>query len=392
MKGYIKRFLDINTTLERRSIFLLGPLMSGKTNLIENEIKKPVLYWNLYSNALYYKVIQNPALLEETLKREKLEDGIVVIDEIERVPELLYTVHQFIEDTNLVFLLTASSIRPLKKEGVHSLGARVIRKNFHPLCYPELKDRDDYNLKNILYTGLLPEMYQNPMKAESLLEEFKAAYLEKEIYIENKVKDLPLFISFLEKAAVYNGKIINYTSLSEELGVSTKRLKTWYSILIDTFMIKEIKPYGKEKDTSHSCFYFFDTGVARSIAHMSLPTETMTEFGVLFETYIMMEITAYLDYSGLSRTELTYYRLGSGKREVDFIIGDDVAIEVKSAKNITDKHLVSLRELKEEGLFSSYIVVSREETPRMLSDSILILPWKSFLDKLWNGEIYSKKK
>ena len=124
---------------------------------------------------------------------------------------------------------------------------------------------------------------------------------------------------------------------------------------------------------------------------MSLPTETMTEFGVLFETYIMMEITAYLDYSGLSRTELTYYRLGSGKREVDFIIGDDVAIEVKSAKNITDKHLVSLRELKEEGLFSSYIVVSREETPRMLSDSILILPWKRFLDKLWNGEIYSNK-
>ena len=395
MKGYIKRFLDINTTLERRSIFLLGPLMIGKTNLIENEIKKPVLYWNLHSNALYYKVIQNPALLEDTLKREKLEDGIVVIDEIERVPELLYTVHQFIKDTDLVFLLTASSIRPLKKEGVHSLGARVIRKNFHPLCYPELKDRDDYNLKNILYTGLLPEMYQNPMKAESLLEEFKAAYLEKEIYIENKVKDLPLFISFLEKAAVYNGKIINYTSLSEELGVSTKRLKTWYSILIDTFMIKEIKPYGKtkkRKETSFSCFYFFDTGVVRSIAHMSLPTETMTEFGVLFETYIMMEITAYLDYSGLSRTELTYYRLGSGKREVDFIIGDDIAIEVKSAKNITDKHLVSLRELKEEGLFSRYIVVSREETPRMLSDSILILPWKRFLDKLWNGEIYSKKK
>ena len=255
MKGSIKRFLDINTTLERRSIFLLGPLMSGKTNLIENEIKKPVLYWNLYSNALYYKVIQNPALLEETLKREKLKDGIVVIDEIERVPELLYTVHQFIEDTDLVFLLTASSTRPLKKEGVHSLGARVIRKNFHPLCYPELKDRDDYNLKNILYTGLLPEMYQNPMKAESLLEEFKAAYLEKEIYIENKVKDLPLFISFLEKAAVYNGEIINYTSLSEELGVSTKRLKTWYSILIDTFMIKEIKPYGKTKKKKRNIFF-----------------------------------------------------------------------------------------------------------------------------------------
>ena len=277
----------------------------------------------------------------------------MVIDEIQRVPDLLYTVHQFIEDTDLVFFMTGSSARKLKKSGVNLLGARALDKKLHLLCYPEVKDRNDYNLEHIFKAGMLPEMFLNPMEAEDLLETYKGNYLEMEIQLENEVNNLPSFINFLEKAAIWKNK--------------------------------------KRKETSFSRFYFFDTGVARSIAHMSLPTETMTEFGVLFETYIMMEITAYLDYSGLSRTELTYYRLGSGKREVDFIIGDDVAIEVKSAKNITDKHLVSLRELKEEGLFSRYIVVSREETPRMLSDSILILPWKSFLDKLWNGEIYSKK-
>ena len=278
----------------------------------------------------------------------------MVIDEIQRVPDLLYTVHQFIEDTDLVFFMTGSSARKLKKSGVNLLGARALDKKLHLLCYPEVKDRNDYNLEHIFKAGMLPEMFLNPMEAEDLLETYKGNYLEMEIQLENEVNNLPSFINFLEKAAIWKNK--------------------------------------KRKETSFSRFYFFDTGVARSIAHMSLPTETMTEFGVLFETYIMMEITAYIDYSGLSRTELTYYRLGSGKREVDFIIGDDVAIEVKSAKNITDKHLVSLRELKEEGLFSSYIVISREETPRMLSDSILILPWKSFLDKLWNGEIYSKKK
>ena len=278
----------------------------------------------------------------------------MVIDEIQRVPDLLYTVHQFIEDTDLVFFMTGSSARKLKKSGVNLLEARALDKKLHLLCYPEVKDRNDYNLEHIFKAGMLPEMFLNPMEAEDLLETYKGNYLEMEIQLENEVNNLPSFINFLEKAAIWKNK--------------------------------------KRKETSFPRFYFFDAGVARSIAHMSLPTETMTEFGVLFETYIMMEITAYLDYSGLSRTELTYYRLGSGKREVDFIIGDDVAIEVKSAKNITDKHLVSLRELKEEGLFSRYIVVSREETPRMLSDSILILPWKSFLDKLWNGEIYSKKK
>ena len=277
----------------------------------------------------------------------------MVIDEIQRVPDLLYTVHQFIEDTDLVFFMTGSSARKLKKSGVNLLEARALDKKLHLLCYPEVKDRNDYNLEHIFKAGMLPEMFLNPMEAEDLLETYKGNYLEMEIQLENEVNNLPSFINFLEKAAIWKNK--------------------------------------KRKETSFSRFYFFDTGVARSIAHMSLPTETMTEFGVLFETYIMMEITTYIDYSGLSRTELTYYRLGSGKREVDFIIGDDVAIEVKSAKTITDKHLVSLRELKEEGIFSSYIVVSREEIPRMLSDGILVLPWKEFLMKLWNGEIYGSK-
>ena len=277
----------------------------------------------------------------------------MVIDEIQRVPDLLYTVHQFIEDTDLVFFMTGSSARKLKKSGVNLLGARALDKKLHLLCYPEVKDRNDYNLEHIFKAGMLPEMYLNPMEAEDLLETYKGNYLEMEIQLENEVNNLPSFINFLEKAAIWKNK--------------------------------------KRKETSFSRFYFFDTGVARSIAHMSFPTETMTEFGVLFETYIMMEITAYIDYSGLSRTELTYYRLGSGKREVDFIIGDDVAIEVKSAKTIQDKHLVSLRELKEEGIFSSYIVVSREEINRMLSDGILVLPWKEFLMKLWNGEIYGSK-
>ena len=277
----------------------------------------------------------------------------MVIDEIQRVPDLLYTVHQFIEDTDLVFFMTGSSARKLKKSGVNLLGARALDKKLHLLCYPEVKDRNDYNLEHIFKAGMLPEMFLNPMEAEDLLETYKGNYLEMEIQLENEINNLPSFINFLEKAAIWKNK--------------------------------------KRKETSFSRFYFFDTGVARSIAHMSLPTETMTEFGVLFETYIMMEITTYIDYSGLSRTELTYYRLGSGKREVDFIIGDDVAIEVKSAKTIQDKHLVSLRELKEEGIFSSYIVVSREEIPRMLSDGILVLPWKEFLMKLWNGEIYGSK-
>ena len=393
MKEYIKRCIDVDRILDRKSVFLIGPRMCGKSMYAKNEVRKPVLYWNLLSNTLYYRIVSNPALLEETLKAEDITEGLVVIDEIQRAPQLLYTVHQFIEDTDIVFLMTGSSVRKLKAGGVNLLGGRALEKKLHPLCYPEIKDRVDYTLERIFRTGLLPEMYLYPEDAEESLDAYEGLYLETEIQLENEVNDLPGFINFLEKAALSNGQQINFSAFASDVGVSRQSIKTWYKILLDTLMVMEIKPYGKtkkRKETSFSRFYFFDVGIARSIAHMTVPTETMTEYGTLFETYIAMEISAYIDYSGLHNIELTYYRTSDGKREVDFIIGDEAAIEVKSAKTVTDKHLANLRELKEEEIFSSYIVVSREESPRMLDDGILILPWKDFLERLWNGKIIKK--
>ena len=394
MKEYVKRYVDLDRILDRKSVFLIGPRMCGKSMYAKNEVRKPVLYWNLLSNTLYYRIIRNPALLEETLKAENLTEGLVVIDEIQRAPQLLYTVHQFIEDTDLVFLMTGSSVRKLKTGGVNLPGGRALAKKLHPLCYPEIKDRGDYTLERIFKTGLLPEMYLYPEDADEVLTAYEGLYLETEIQLENEVNDLPGFINFLEKAALSNGQQINFSAFASDVGVSRQAIKTWYKILLDTFMVKEIKPYGKtkkRKETSFSRFYFFDVGIARSLAHMTVPTETMTEYGTLFETYIAMELIAYIDYAGTHNTDLTYYRTSDGKREVDFIIGDKIAIEVKSTKSVTDRHLANLRELKEEGIFSKYIVVSREESPRMLDDGILILPWKDCLGRLWNGDIITKQ-
>lgn len=394
MKEYVKRYVDLDRILDRKSVFLIGPRMCGKSMYAKNEVRKPVLYWNLLSNTLYYRIIRNPALLEETLKAENLTEGLVVINEIQRVPQLLYTVHQFIEDTDLVFLMTGSSVRKLKTGGVNLLGGRALEKKLHPLCYPEIKDRGDYTLERIFKTGLLPEMYLYPEDADEVLTAYEGLYLETEIQLENEVNDLPGFINFLEKAALSNGQQINFSAFASDVGVSRQAIKTWYKILLDTFMVKEIKPYGKtkkRKETSFSRFYFFDVGIARNLAHMTVPTETMTEYGTLFGTYIAMELIAYIDYAGIHNTDLTYYRTSDGKREVDFIIGDKIAIEVKSTKSVTDRHLANLRELKEEGIFSKYIVVSREESSRMLDDGILILPWKDFLGRLWNGDIITKQ-
>ena len=393
MRDYIKRYIHLEEILTKKSVFLIGPRMCGKSMYAKNEVQKPVLYWNLLSNTLYYRVISNPALLEETLKAEHLTEGLVIIDEVQRAPQLLYTVHQAIEDTDLLFLMTGSSVRKLKSGGVNLLGGRALEKKLHPLCYPEIKNREDYNLEHIFRTGLLPEMYLDPNYAEDALQAYEGLYLETEIQLENEVNDLPGFINFLKKVAISNGQQINFSSFASDVGVSRQAIRTWYKILLDTLMVNEIKPYGKtrkRKETSFSRFYFFDTGVARSIAAMNIPSETMSEYGTLFETYIAMELIAYIDYSGIRNKEITYYRTSDGKREVDFIIGDEVAIETKATKSVTEKDISNLRELKTEGIFSSYIVVCREESPRMLSDGILILPWKTFLERLWNGELIRK--
>ena len=393
MRDYIKRYIHLEEILTKKSVFLIGPRMCGKSMYAKNEVQKPVLYWNLLSNTLYYRVISNPALLEETLKAEHLTEGLVIIDEVQRAPQLLYTVHQAIEDTDLLFLMTGSSVRKLKSGGVNLLGGRALEKKLHPLCYPEIKNREDYNLEHIFRTGLLPEMYLDPNYAEDALQAYEGLYLETEIQLENEVNNLPGFINFLKKAAISNGQQINFSSFASDVGVSRQAIRTWYKILLDTLMVNEIKPYGKtrkRKETSFSRFYFFDTGVARSIAAMNIPSETMSEYGTLFETYIAMELIAYIDYSGIRNKEITYYRTSDGRREVDFIIGDEVAIETKATKSVTEKDISNLRELKTEGIFSSYIVVCREESPRMLSDGILILPWKTFLERLWNGELIRK--
>ncbi len=207
---------------------------------VKNEVRKPVLYWNLLSNTLYYRIVRNPSLLEQTLKAEGLTEGLVVIDEIQRAPELLYTVHQFIEDTELVFLMTGSSVRKLKSGGVNLLGGRALEKKLHPLCFPDIKSRDDYSLEHIFQTGLLPEMYLYPAEADEALEAYAGLYLETEIQLENEVNDLPGFINFLEKAALSNGKQINFSSFASDVGVSRQAIKTWYKILLDTLMVKEV--------------------------------------------------------------------------------------------------------------------------------------------------------
>lgn len=387
MNNYIERIAQINSKLEKKSLFLFGPRQTGKSSYIKKQLKEPQLSWSLLDNELYRDLSMRPSLLRNTLKARKINEGVVVLDEIQRLPDLLNEVHMLIEETNIHFLLTGSSARKLKKKGVNLLGGRASRLTFHPLVWPEIKDFDP-SLDKILKSGLLPAAFTSD-DYESLLSDYTGLYVKEEIETEREVRNLPPFWEFLRIVAALSGEITNYENVARDVGISGVSVREWYNILVDTLIGFEVPPYRKtkmRKPNATSKFYLFDVGVTRKLQGLSAIEEGTSEFGRYFENYIATEIRSWLDYSGFDKEGLSYWHALSGQ-EVDFIIKEKIAIEVKATKRVSPRDLKGLQALMEEGLMEKYILVCRTDYPELLDNGILILPYKEFLSDLWSGKI-----
>lgn len=385
--NYIQRIIDINSKLDKKSLFLFGPRQTGKSSYIKHQLKDPKLSWTLLDNELYRELSIRPSLLRNTLKAKGINDGVVVIDEIQMLPSLLNEVHMLIEDTDIHFLLTGSSARKLKKNGVNLLGGRASRCSFHPLVFPEIESFD-CSLDRIFVAGLLPAAF-NDDDADDFLSDYVSLYVREEIEAEREIRQLPPFWEFLKTVAATSGDITNYENVARDIGISGVSVREWYNILIDTLIGFEVPPFRKttiRKSNASSKFYLFDVGVTRKLQGLSKIEEGTSEFGRYLENYIAMEIRSWLDYNLSDRDGLMYWHTKSGQ-EVDFIIKDKVAVEVKATKRVSSKDLKGLKALMEEGMMEKYILVCREEYPQLLDNGILVLPYKEFLKDLWQGKI-----
>ncbi len=387
MNNYIERIAEIDKRLEKKSLLLFGPRQTGKSSYIKNQLATPSLSWTLLDNELYRDLSIRPSLLRNTLRAKGINDGIVVIDEIQRLPDLLNEIHMLIEETDIHFLLTGSSARKLKRNGVNLLGGRAGRLNFHSLVWPEIKNYET-SLDRIFCSGLLPAAFTSD-DYEDLLSDYIGLYIKEEIEAEREVRKLPPFWEFLRITATESGEITNYENMARDVGISGVSIREWYNILIDTLIGFEVPPYRKtkiRKPNASSKFYLFDVGITRKLQGLSAIEEESAEFGRYFENYIAMEIRSWLDYSGLDKEGLSYWHAQSGQ-EVDFIIKDKIAVEVKAAKHISPKNLKGLKALMEEGLMEKYILVCREDYPQLLDNGILVLPYRDFLSDLWDGKV-----
>jgi predicted AAA+ superfamily ATPase len=263
---------------------------------------------------------------------------------------------------------------------VNLLGGRARTKYFHPLTRRELGAH--FDLYRALERGLLPSIYfsDNP-KAD--LEAYAGSYLQQEIVAEGAMRNVPAFSRFLRVAALCNSTIVNFTNVASDAQVARTTVYEYFEILKDTLILHELPAWRKSrkrKPLVSSKYYFFDVGVVAALQRRTFHAGT-PEFGEALETYLMHELVSYRDY--VSGEPLSYWRSTSGF-EVDFVIGEHTAVEVKAKANVSQADLKSLRALAEEQKLKRYLCLSFEKRRRQVG-AITVLPVQEFLETLWAG-------
>jgi predicted AAA+ superfamily ATPase len=364
------------------SLFLLGARQVGKTTLLESAYPN-ARYYDLLNAKEFERLIRNPSLLTEELIHLE-PDTLVIIDEIQKIPQLLDEVHSLIQKKNLRFILSGSSARKLRRQGVNLLGGRAQKKTLHPLVSSEIPD---FDLLKAVNNGMIPRHYTvvNPWER---LQAYIGVYLHEEIREEALSRNLRLFSQFLEVAAKSNGEMIVYKNIAQDTGIDHRTVKEYFEILQDTligYLIPGFTLSKKRRGIIAPKFYYFDVGIANYLLHRKGLIPGTEEFGHSFEHFIIQEIIAYLEYSA-SMDKLTYWRTSSGY-EVDAIIGEGrIAIEIKSTEEVKSRHTKGLKAFYEDFPNARLIVVSLDKYKRT-SNNVQIIPATLFLKELWEGKI-----
>ena len=324
-----------------RSFFLFGPRGVGKTTWIRERIPD-ALYLDLLDHRLYLELLTRPERLRDLIPPS--HDGWVVLDEVQRTPEVLNEVHRLIETRGNRFVLTGSSARSLRRGGVNLLGGRAVTHCLYPLTAVEVGA--GFSLERALRYGGLPSVYvQND--PDRYLASWIESYLRQEVIEEARVRNLAAFARFLEAASFSQAALLNVTSVARDAGLDRRTASGYFELLEDLLVAARIPVFtrkAKRRMMRQSRFFFFDAGVYRSIRPRG-PLDRPEEIeGAALETLVFHELRAHIAYRNLD-LELFTWRTASG-REVDFVAygGDGLhAIEVKRSRSVRPADLQGLR-------------------------------------------------
>lgn len=369
-----------------QSAFLWGPRKTGKSTYLKQMFPHSLVYDFLHTD-LVLEFYRQPSRLREQLFAQPAEvlQHPIILDEVQKVPQVLDEVHGLIENRGLRFILCGSSARKLKRGKANLLGGRAWRYEMFPLVTAELEDVD---LLRVLNHGMIPSHYLQSQYRRSL-HAYVRDYLKEEVFDEGLTRNMPAFSRFFDAVGYTHGELTNYANIARECGVDAKTVKEYYQILADTLLGRMVEPFKRRQNrqviTKTPKFYLFDVGVAGALTKRHLPEAKGEAFGKAFEHFIFTELVAHASYSELDYA-VQFWRTKSGL-EVDFVLGGgEVAIEVKGTSRVDHRDLRPLAAFIEEYAPQKALVVCNERIERVVG-TIRIVPWKRFLQALWAGEV-----
>ena len=369
---------------KNHSFFLFGARGTGKSTLLKQLFSEDALVIDLLLDEQEDRFARNPDQLIGFVQGRSSSCKYVIIDEVQKVPKLLDTVHYLTEKDKSqgpIFILSGSSARKLKKSGANLLAGRAFVYHLFPFCREELGS--DFDLMTALRWGLLPKIYElkEDPDRRMFLSSYVRTFLKQEIWAEHLIRDLEPFRKFLEVAAQHNGKILNFTDISRDVGVDPKTVHKYLELLEDTYLGFVLEPFhGSLRKRVHQApkFYYVDPGITRALNGMlTLELHEQTyEYGNMFEQFIILECIKKNAYE--QREFRFFYLLTKAGLEIDLIIErpgkPTVFIEIKSTKEIRAEHANALNRLAQDIPNGLYFILSRD-TQSMVFDKVKAMPW-----------------
>lgn len=381
--------MDIARILEPppSSFLLLGARGTGKSTWLRHHY--PSARWfDLLDDSHYFSLLREPETFGEEL-RTCSPGQWVCVDEIQRLPQLLNTVHRFHETGGLNFALTGSSARKLRRAGVNLLAGRLLSKTMFPFVPEELGG--DFSVDEALHWGTLPIVH-GAADREETLRAYTDLYLRGEIQAEALVKDMAGYARFLPVAALMHGQILNVSALARDTGVSRATMESYLQILEDTllaFRLPATQDTLRVRQKRHPKLYWIDPGLVRALrGELRLPLGSAK--GPLFEGFVGHVLRTYM----LTRRHfesMSYWAAAGSQIEVDFMLHrgpERVAVEVKATERVRPEHLCGLRALRDAATIKRRAVVYLGTRVRSTEDNIDIWPLHAFLAHLEQGTLF----
>jgi predicted AAA+ superfamily ATPase len=368
----------LNLLKEYPIVTILGPRQAGKTTLAIEALKE-YDYWNLEIPENREFATNDPKAFLKQLKNK------VILDEIQRTPSLLSYIQAIVDENKIngQFILTGSHQLELKEAVAQSLAGRTSILNLLPLSINELTNAKIQfpNFENYAYHGFLPRIYDQNQRPTQAYSNYYQTYVERDVRQLINLKNAGLFEKFLKLLAGRSGQIVDYSSLGNDVGVSSKTIKEWLSILEASFIVYKIEPYfenfGKRSIKSPK-YYFTDVGLLCYLLGIENETQITRDplMGNIFENLVVIECLKSRFNQG--KMPNLYFFRDSNNKEIDILFQDGrelVAIEIKAAATFNQSLIKNLQDIKETvKIKKSYLIYNGSR--KILSDNIDVLNFK----------------